>query len=106
MGSFILAEKIYVGGVLGAVLIVIGLYSVLWGKYKEYKEMEAEQILEPVKIGNINNNNNNNNNLNIGDIEANNNNNIAMENRMYVQAIAISGPMPQPPMLALEAPKP
>ncbi|KAL8041237.1 hypothetical protein ABFX02_10G152800 [Erythranthe guttata] len=105
MGSFILAEKIYVGGVLGAVLIVIGLYSVLWGKYKEYKEMEAEQILEPVKIGNINNNNNNN--LNIGDIEANNNNNnIAMENRMYVQAIAISGPMPQTPMLALEAPKP
>lgn len=49
MGSFILAENIYVGGVLGAVLIVIGLYSVLWGKYKEFKEMEAEEILEPIK---------------------------------------------------------
>ncbi|XP_042004477.1 WAT1-related protein At5g07050-like [Salvia splendens] len=49
MGSFILAEKIYVGGVLGAVLIVIGLYSVLWGKYKEFKEKEAEEFLEPIK---------------------------------------------------------
>lgn len=49
MGSFILAENIYVGGVLGAVLIVIGLYSVLWGKYKEFKEKEAEEILEPIK---------------------------------------------------------
>ncbi|KAL2228137.1 WAT1-related protein At5g07050 [Sesamum indicum] len=49
MGSFILAEKIYVGGVLGAVLIVIGLYSVLWGKYKEFKEKEADEIPEPVK---------------------------------------------------------
>ncbi|CAA2969255.1 WAT1-related At5g07050-like [Olea europaea subsp. europaea] len=48
MGSFILAEKIYLGGVLGAVLIVAGLYSVLWGKYKEYKEKEAKEITEPV----------------------------------------------------------
>ncbi|WOG91067.1 hypothetical protein DCAR_0310315 [Daucus carota subsp. sativus] len=38
MGSFILAEKIFLGGVLGAVLIVMGLYAVLWGKYKEYTE--------------------------------------------------------------------
>ncbi|KAF8028142.1 hypothetical protein BT93_E0911 [Corymbia citriodora subsp. variegata] len=38
LGSFILAEKIYLGGVLGAVLIVIGLYSVLWGKHKEKQE--------------------------------------------------------------------
>ncbi|GER37987.1 nodulin MtN21 /EamA-like transporter family protein [Striga asiatica] len=65
MGSFILAEKIYVGGVLGAVLIVIGLYSVLWGKYKEYKENEAEEIPEPVK-GDINKNA-----IIIEDIEAN-----------------------------------
>ncbi|CAN4109017.1 unnamed protein product [Withania somnifera] len=52
MGSFILAEKIYLGGVLGAVLIVAGLYSVLWGKYKEYQEKEIEPgsaILEPEK---------------------------------------------------------
>ncbi|PHT30157.1 WAT1-related protein [Capsicum baccatum] len=51
MGSFILSEKIYLGGVLGAVLIVAGLYSVLWGKYKEYqeKEIEGNAIIEPVK---------------------------------------------------------
>ncbi|KAJ6807804.1 putative WAT1-related protein [Iris pallida] len=41
MGSFVLAEKIYLGGVLGGILIVAGLYSVLWGKYKEHKEKEA-----------------------------------------------------------------
>ncbi|KAL0383408.1 UNVERIFIED_CONTAM: WAT1-related protein [Sesamum calycinum] len=37
MGSFILAEKIYLGGVLGAILIVIGLYSVLWVIQKDKK---------------------------------------------------------------------
>ncbi|KAI9121322.1 hypothetical protein K1719_008355 [Acacia pycnantha] len=45
MGSFILAENIYLGGVIGAVLIVVGLYSVLWGKYKEDEgKEEAEAI--------------------------------------------------------------
>ncbi|GER51928.1 nodulin MtN21 /EamA-like transporter family protein [Striga asiatica] len=102
MGSFILAEKIYVGGVLGAVLIVIGLYSVLWGKYKEYKEKE-EEILEPIK--------GDNHNLGtiIEDIEANTfvqpNKMEEKENRLYVSPVTISAPMPQPPMLALEAPK-
>jgi len=49
MGSFILAEKIYLGGVLGGVLIVVGLYSVLWGKYKEHKETkEAESMALPL----------------------------------------------------------
>ena len=41
MGSFILSEKIYLGGVLGSVLIVIGLYSVLWGKHKETQAESA-----------------------------------------------------------------
>lgn len=97
MGSFILAEKIYTGGVLGAVLIVIGLYSVLWGKYKEYKEKEAEEILEPVKDGNQNI-------IMVEDIEANIVQ-VHRENRMGVPAVAVSGPVPHPPMLALEAPK-
>ncbi|KAL6530586.1 hypothetical protein OROMI_028475 [Orobanche minor] len=107
MGSFILAEKIYVGGVLGAVLIVIGLYSVLWGKYKEYKEKEEEEeedeVLEPVKSDT---GNNHILSMIIEDIEANtfgvHKNG---ENKMYVPAMAISAPMPHPPMLALEAPK-
>nr|CAD1829587.1 unnamed protein product [Ananas comosus var. bracteatus] len=56
MGSFILAEKIYLGGVLGAVLIVMGLYSVLWGKYRENKEQkENESMALPMasKGGNV-----------------------------------------------------
>ncbi|CAA2983878.1 WAT1-related At5g07050-like [Olea europaea subsp. europaea] len=104
MGSFILAEKIYVGGVLGGVLIVIGLYSVLWGKYKEYKEKDAEEIPEPVKLGITGDNKT----MMIEDIEANI---IEMHKRetnkvLPVPAIVISAPMPQPPMIAMEAPKP
>ncbi|KAE8809238.1 Auxin-induced protein 5NG4 [Hordeum vulgare] len=51
MGSFILSENIYLGGIIGSVLIVAGLYSVLWGKHKENvekKEIEATEI--PVAI--------------------------------------------------------
>ncbi|KAH9738773.1 WAT1-related protein [Citrus sinensis] len=50
MGSFLLAEKIYVGGVLGAVLIVIGLYAVLWGKYKEMVPEAVENIEMVLKL--------------------------------------------------------
>ncbi|XP_009788498.1 WAT1-related protein At5g07050-like [Nicotiana sylvestris] len=57
MGSFILAEKIYIGGILGAVLIVAGLYSVLWGKYKEYKEKEIEEAIIPEAVKGVNGNN-------------------------------------------------
>ncbi|XP_006339251.1 WAT1-related protein At5g07050-like [Solanum tuberosum] len=57
MGSFILAEKFYIGGIVGALVIVAGLYFVLWGKYKEYKENEIEEsiIIEAVKGINGNN---------------------------------------------------
>eukprot|EP01018_Ginkgo_biloba_P006076 Gb_16150 [translate_table: standard] len=37
MGSIILAESIYLGSVVGGVLIVAGLYAVLWGKLKDHK---------------------------------------------------------------------
>ncbi|XP_073132381.1 WAT1-related protein At5g07050-like [Henckelia pumila] len=98
MGSFILAEKIFVGGVLGAVLIVIGLYAVLWGKQKEKSEGE---ILEPEKctIGN-----NQNATENMEDIEANF---VELEKNGLKKlcVLAVSAPMPQPPMIAIEAPK-
>ncbi|KAI3445183.1 hypothetical protein Pfo_001848 [Paulownia fortunei] len=48
MGSFILAEKIYLGGVIGAAIIVLGLYSVLWGKYKEEKEEKQKRKLQEI----------------------------------------------------------
>ncbi|XP_044462788.1 WAT1-related protein At1g25270-like [Mangifera indica] len=38
IGSLILDEKLHLGSILGATLIVCGLYSVLWGKGKEMKK--------------------------------------------------------------------
>ncbi|KAG6618181.1 hypothetical protein I3843_13G015000 [Carya illinoinensis] len=56
LGSFILAEKIFLGGVLGSILIVIGLYSVLWGKHKESVENKAEEIPDAIKVGQVHGN--------------------------------------------------
>ncbi|KAK2976564.1 hypothetical protein RJ640_024185 [Escallonia rubra] len=39
MSSFILAEQLYLGRLLGAIVIVTGLYLVVWGKSKDYKSM-------------------------------------------------------------------
>uniref|UniRef100_A0A803LT51 WAT1-related protein n=1 Tax=Chenopodium quinoa TaxID=63459 RepID=A0A803LT51_CHEQI len=102
MGSFILAEKIYVGGIMGAVLIVMGLYSVLWGKYKEYKEQEIEEIPEAIK--GCNNFHSNEMGTIVEDHELDD-----VESQRNVEAsrvpnVVVSSPMPQPPMLAMEAP--
>ncbi|KAL6988085.1 hypothetical protein U1Q18_013830 [Sarracenia purpurea var. burkii] len=108
MGSFILAEKIYLGGVLGAVLIVLGLYSVLWGKYKEYKEKEAaDSIPEPVKGGG---GNTQLMTTKFEDIEAN-----TVVDRTQKEygsnkinpeaAMTICTPIPLPHLIQLEAPK-
>lgn len=104
MGSFILAEKFYIGGILGAMLIVAGLYSVLWGKYKEYKEKEIDEAILPEAVKGVNGNKNMMmivaNIEEINDIEM-------QKNRVGKRtvSVAISFPMPQPPMLAREAPK-
>ncbi|GFQ06639.1 protein walls are thin 1 [Phtheirospermum japonicum] len=37
MTSFLLGEQFYLGGIIGAVLIITGLYLVLWGKNEERK---------------------------------------------------------------------
>ncbi|KAH9621038.1 hypothetical protein KSS87_000278 [Heliosperma pusillum] len=105
MGSFILAEKIYVGGVLGAVLIVMGLYSVLWGKYKEFKEKEVEEMIPEVIKGSNNNINNNQMTIIVEELGLNDVvvQEIAVGNKPTT--VAISAPIPQPPMLAMEAPK-
>ncbi|CAH9128371.1 unnamed protein product [Cuscuta epithymum] len=42
-------ETLHCGGVLGAVLLVMGLYGFLWGKKKETKDMAAS---EPIKSNN------------------------------------------------------
>ncbi|KAE8690702.1 WAT1-related protein [Hibiscus syriacus] len=38
-GSLFLQEKLYLGSIVGAVLIVVALYVVLWGKSKEMKKI-------------------------------------------------------------------
>ncbi|KAL0412712.1 UNVERIFIED_CONTAM: WAT1-related protein, partial [Sesamum radiatum] len=38
-GSLLLNEKLHLGSVLGAAVIICGLYSVLWGKSKEMKKI-------------------------------------------------------------------
>ncbi|KAG6394950.1 hypothetical protein SASPL_145542 [Salvia splendens] len=93
MGSFILAEKIYLGGMIGSAIIVVGLYSVLWGKYKEDQENKHKLLLEeiPEVIKPNNNNNNNNNNFN-------NNNGIGNVEEEKAAAVAIDLPIFTPPI--------
>ncbi|XP_061350738.1 protein WALLS ARE THIN 1-like isoform X3 [Gastrolobium bilobum] len=43
MASFALGEEFYLGGIIGAALIVVGLYLVLWGKNEE-KKFAKEQL--------------------------------------------------------------
>ncbi|XVF00166.1 hypothetical protein REPUB_Repub03eG0261800 [Reevesia pubescens] len=96
MGSFILAEKIFLGGVIGSVLIVMGLYSVLWGKHKENKE--KEEIPEPIKTIQANHGNTI---LVIGDIEANEVLELQKaEANNKLSAVSISMPMPESPIKA------
>ncbi|KAK9068498.1 hypothetical protein SSX86_012612 [Deinandra increscens subsp. villosa] len=54
MGSIILAEKTYLGRVLGAIVIVAGLYMVVWGKSKDYKlspSLIGEHVREKQILG-------------------------------------------------------
>ncbi|KAF5823550.1 putative EamA domain-containing protein [Helianthus annuus] len=46
MGSIILAEQTYLGRVLGAIVIVAGLYMVVWGKSKD-KELPTDGKVAP-----------------------------------------------------------
>ncbi|QCD84043.1 WAT1-related protein [Vigna unguiculata] len=41
---FMLDEKLYLGSVVGAVMIVCGLYVVLWGKAQELKKKKSELV--------------------------------------------------------------
>ncbi|RVX18028.1 WAT1-related protein [Vitis vinifera] len=43
MASLILGDQLYLGGIIGAALIMIGLYSVLWGKTEEKRVGSQDQ---------------------------------------------------------------
>ncbi|POO02421.1 Plant-drug/metabolite exporter [Trema orientale] len=47
MGSFILGEQIFLGRVIGATIIIAGLYLVVWGKSNDYKS--TSPIIEDQK---------------------------------------------------------
>ncbi|KAL8162322.1 hypothetical protein V2J09_013811 [Rumex salicifolius] len=50
-GSLILDERLHLGSVLGAVIIVVGLYAVLWGMSKELKRLnKLAPTTTPMKI--------------------------------------------------------
>ncbi|XP_052111587.1 WAT1-related protein At4g08290 [Arachis duranensis] len=71
--SILLSEKLYLGSVIGGVVVVVGLYLVVWGKSKEKKgvkhamlppspEKEIQQQQLPVTVPrNFDASNNNNN---------------------------------------------
>lgn len=92
--------------VLGAVLIVIGLYTVLWGKYKEYKEIEAQEII-PETIKCVENANFKTRmstileDFDLDDVEWQRN----VGPSHTLPTMIISSPMSRLPMLAMEAPK-
>jgi hypothetical protein len=93
----------WIYSVLGAILIVAGLYAVLWGKHKEQKEKEAEIIPEPIKE----NGENGDTTGMIQDIEANNctEKQRNQANNVTVPSVAITVPTSQAPMTAREAPR-
>ncbi|KAJ4702031.1 WAT1-related protein [Melia azedarach] len=45
MASIALGEEFYLGGIIGAVLIIVGLYLVLWGKSEEKKFAAKEKAM-------------------------------------------------------------
>ncbi|KAL7136505.1 hypothetical protein ABFS83_10G035600 [Erythranthe nasuta] len=50
MSSFILAEQMFLGRIVGAIVIVLGLYFVVWGKAKDYKSpLGEDQEIMPIK---------------------------------------------------------
>ncbi|GLT92493.1 hypothetical protein SLE2022_103280 [Rubroshorea leprosula] len=55
MSSFIFAEQMFLGRVTGAIIIIVGLYLVLWGKSKDYRfsspSMEEEIQASEQKTG-------------------------------------------------------
>ncbi|KAJ8476483.1 hypothetical protein OPV22_020210, partial [Ensete ventricosum] len=49
LSSLLLNEKLYLGCLLGAALIVIGLYIVLWGKGREASKIDEESLAEATR---------------------------------------------------------
>ncbi|PIN11397.1 hypothetical protein CDL12_16019 [Handroanthus impetiginosus] len=46
LGAIVLAEQVHLGSLIGAAIIVIGLYSVVWGKSKELSAYDEDRTQE------------------------------------------------------------
>lgn len=44
LSSLILSERLYLGSIIGGIVIAIGLYSVVWGKAKDYSAPSQECV--------------------------------------------------------------
>ncbi|KAJ8568256.1 hypothetical protein K7X08_020978 [Anisodus acutangulus] len=55
MASVALGEEFYLGGIIGAVLIIAGLYFVLWGKNEESKFAKAAAVIQSPAADHVNN---------------------------------------------------
>ncbi|XP_027368354.1 WAT1-related protein At4g08290-like [Abrus precatorius] len=49
LGTFFLREQLYLGSVVGAITIAVGLYLVLWGKFKEYAVLTLSSTTKETK---------------------------------------------------------
>ncbi|PRQ27128.1 putative EamA domain-containing protein [Rosa chinensis] len=57
MASVALGEEFYLGGIIGAVLIIVGLYAVLWGKSEERKFAQARVPIQSTPSDSVHSNN-------------------------------------------------
>ncbi|KAL6618779.1 hypothetical protein ACP70R_033918 [Stipagrostis hirtigluma subsp. patula] len=53
LDSVLLGTNIYVGSVVGTVIIVVGLYAFLWGKSEELKLTAAATLSQPMEVGRV-----------------------------------------------------
>lgn len=53
LGAIILAEQLHLGSLIGAVIIVTGLYCVVWGKSKETSASNTKSMELPVVDNNV-----------------------------------------------------
>ncbi|XP_058760907.1 WAT1-related protein At4g08290-like [Vicia villosa] len=53
LGSFLFGEQLHLGSIIGAVIIAIGLYSVVWGKAKDYSSATTTMPPSPVTMKQI-----------------------------------------------------
>ncbi|KAJ6685426.1 WAT1-RELATED PROTEIN [Salix purpurea] len=51
LGSIVLSEKIHLGSIIGAIVIVFGLYTVVWGKSKDRASSSALELTNDEKSG-------------------------------------------------------